>query len=105
MYPMDFEEFLWANGEESLMDVIRDAFSRRVPLGPLHRRAMDAFRAYGAHRNTKAKIKTREPRSGEQIRLSTNKDAVNEKQADLFACVRAGIVIHYPQLNSKIIRG
>jgi len=46
MYPMDFEEFLWANGEESLMDVIRDAFSRRVPLGPLHRRAMDAFRTY-----------------------------------------------------------
>ncbi len=46
MYPMDFEEFLWANGEDSLMDVIRDAFSRRVPLGPLHRRAMDAFRTY-----------------------------------------------------------
>ena len=46
MYPMDFEEFLWANGEESLMDVIRDAFSRRVQLGPLHRRAMDAFRTY-----------------------------------------------------------
>ena len=46
MYPMDFEEFLWANGEESLMDVIRDAFTRRVPLGPLHRRAMDAFRTY-----------------------------------------------------------
>ena len=46
MYPMDFEEFLWANDEESLMDVIRDAFSRRVPLGPLHRRAMDAFRTY-----------------------------------------------------------
>ena len=46
MYPMEFEEFLWANGEESLMDVIRDAFSRRVPLGPLHRRAMDAFRTY-----------------------------------------------------------
>ena len=46
MYPMAFEEFLWANDEESLMDVIRDAFSRRVPLGPLHRRAMDAFRTY-----------------------------------------------------------
>jgi len=46
MYPMDFEEFLWANGEISMMDAVRDAFSRREPLGPLHRRAMDAFRAY-----------------------------------------------------------
>ena len=46
MYPMDFEEFLWANGETSMMDAIRDAFSARESLGPLHRRAMDMFRTY-----------------------------------------------------------
>ena len=46
MYPMDFEEYLWANGETSMMDAIRDAFSARESLGPLHRRAMDMFRTY-----------------------------------------------------------
>ena len=33
MYPMDFEEFLWANGEEALMGTIREAFARRESLG------------------------------------------------------------------------
>ena len=46
MFPMDFEEFLWAEGADGLMDAIRDAFSRRRPIGALHRRAMDEFRAY-----------------------------------------------------------
>ena len=46
MHPMDFEEFLWANGEGSMMDAIRDAFSRRERMGALHRRAMDEFRTY-----------------------------------------------------------
>lgn len=46
MFPMDFEEFLWADGAEGLMDAIREAFSRRESLGSLHRLAMDEFRAY-----------------------------------------------------------
>ena len=47
MHPMDFEEFLWAKGDDMTMDFIRDHFARREPLGQLlHRKAMDAFRAY-----------------------------------------------------------
>ena len=47
MYPMDFEEFLWATGDELLMDFVRDHFAKREPCGALlHRRAMDAFRKY-----------------------------------------------------------
>lgn len=47
MYPMDFEEFLWANGEEGLMDFIKDCFISRKPLGnALHRKAMDYLRLY-----------------------------------------------------------
>lgn len=47
MHPMDFEEFLWAMGEDSLMDVIRDSFAAKSPMGAaLHRRAMDRFREY-----------------------------------------------------------
>ena len=47
MYPMDFEEFMWAMGNETLMPFIEDCFERRVPLGQaLHRKAMDLFRLY-----------------------------------------------------------
>lgn len=47
LYPMDFEEFLWALGHESLMDLIRTCFNSTKPLGQaLHRKAMDYFRQY-----------------------------------------------------------
>jgi uncharacterized protein len=47
MYPMDFEEFLWAMGEEPLYTLIRECFEASKPLGPaLHRKAMNLFRQY-----------------------------------------------------------
>lgn len=47
MYPMDFEEFLWAMGDEQMMPFIRQCFEAHRPLGAaLHRRAMDCFRQY-----------------------------------------------------------
>ncbi len=47
MHPMDFEEFLWANGNDMLMDFIRTQFEKKQPLGQaLHRKAMDFFRLY-----------------------------------------------------------
>lgn len=47
MFPMDFEEFLWAMGEEMLMPYIEDCFKKQLPLGQaLHRRAMDYLRQY-----------------------------------------------------------
>lgn len=47
MYPMDFEEFLWAMGDEMMMPYIRECFEKQQPLGQfLHRRAMDYFRQY-----------------------------------------------------------
>lgn len=47
MYPMDFEEFLWANGNNNLMDLIRKCFEDKKPLGQLmHREAMDYFKQY-----------------------------------------------------------
>ena len=42
MHPLDFEEFLWALGNETPMDFIRTCFHDRKPLGQaLHRKAMD----------------------------------------------------------------
>lgn len=46
MFPMDFEEFLWAKGREDLMPMVRDCFLQRRPLGPLHKMTMDLFREY-----------------------------------------------------------
>lgn len=47
MYPMDFEEFLWAMDNEMLMPVIQDCFKKKKPMGQmLHRKAMDYFRQY-----------------------------------------------------------
>lgn len=46
MYPMDFEEFLWALGDEMLMPYIRRQFEARKPMGDFHRRAMHLFRQY-----------------------------------------------------------
>ena len=47
MYPMDFEEFLWAIGDETLYSLITECFKKQKPLGQaLHRKAMDLFRLY-----------------------------------------------------------
>ena len=46
MFPMDFEEFLWAMGDEMLMPYIRMRFDRLLPMEAFHRRAMDFFRQY-----------------------------------------------------------
>lgn len=46
MYPMDFEEFLWAIGDEMMMPYIRTRFEKQLPMGTFHRRAMDYFRQY-----------------------------------------------------------
>jgi len=46
MHPMDFEEFLWAMGDEMMMPFIKNRFERLLPMGMLHRKALDYFRQY-----------------------------------------------------------
>lgn len=46
MYPMDFEEFLWALGDEVMMPYIRQKFEKRQPMELFHRKALDYFRQY-----------------------------------------------------------
>lgn len=47
MNPMDFEEFLWAMGNESLMNFIRECYKNKKPVGDLmHRKIMDYFKKY-----------------------------------------------------------
>ena len=47
MHPMDFEEFLWALDNDTLMDLIKKCYETRKPLGQaMHRKVMDYFRQY-----------------------------------------------------------
>lgn len=47
MRPMDFEEFLWADGEDALVQLIRRSFEQGVPLpAALHRKATRLWREY-----------------------------------------------------------
>ena len=47
MFPMDFEEFLWATENETMIDLIHSCYENRQALGQaLHRKAMDLFRQY-----------------------------------------------------------
>jgi len=46
MNPMDFEEFLWALGDEMTWPFIKRCYDNKVPMGPMHRKAMTLFRQY-----------------------------------------------------------
>jgi len=45
--PLDFEEFLWALGNETMLDIIKLNFEKKKPMGQaMHRKALDYFRQY-----------------------------------------------------------
>jgi len=47
LHPLDFEEFLWALGDEVTVPFMRDYFEQKKPLGQaIHRRIMNDFRQY-----------------------------------------------------------
>jgi hypothetical protein len=47
MYPMDFEEFMWAMDKKQLYDYTREQYERLKPMGQeLHRRMMEMLRTY-----------------------------------------------------------
>ena len=47
MHPLDYEEFLWATGDESTMELLRDAFQRKRGFGDaVNRKLMRDFRLY-----------------------------------------------------------
>ncbi len=47
MYPLDFEEFLWAMGRDNAIDLLKDSFDHIQPLGEtVHREMMELYRTY-----------------------------------------------------------
>ena len=47
MFPLDFEEFLWALKDEATVPLIKQCFESKIPLGQaLHKKIMNDFRQY-----------------------------------------------------------
>lgn len=46
MYPMDYEEFRWALGDEATIPLLRQFWEQKHPLGPVHREAARNLRLY-----------------------------------------------------------
>lgn len=95
MYPLDFEEFLWAMDNDILMELIRGRFQERKPMGQaLHRKAMDYFRQYmivgGMPQAVEAYIQTRD---------FTRADRVKR---DILELYRADIVKHAAGYEMKV---
>ncbi|WP_320121990.1 AAA family ATPase [uncultured Sphaerochaeta sp.] len=87
MYPMDFEEFLWALENETLMDYIRKCFSEKKPMGQvLHRKAMDYFRQY--------LIVGGMPQAVEEYIRTRDFDRVDRIKRDILTLYRADIIKH-----------
>lgn len=95
MYPLDFEEFLWAFGNETLMDLIRVCFRDRRPMGQaLHRKAMDYLRQY--------MIVGGMPQAVEAYRESGDFDQVDRVKRDILELYRVDIVKHAAGYEMKV---
>ena len=95
MYPLDFEEFLWANGNETLMPLIRQSFIKQRPLGDMiHRKAMDYFRQYLIIGGMPQAVKE----------YAENKNFVNVDaiKRDILTLYRADIIKHAKGYERKV---
>ena len=93
---MDFEEFLWATGNDMLMDFIRKMFAERKPMGQaFHRQAMDAFRLYmivgGMPQAVKKYIETKDF------------EAVDAAKRDVLTIYRNDIFNYAGELADKVV--
>lgn len=87
MYPMDFEEFLWALENETLMPIIRDCFEKKKPMGQaLHRKALDYFRQY--------MIVGGMPQAVAQYAEKKDFEAVDRVKRDILTLYRQDIMKH-----------
>ena len=96
MYPMDFEEFLWATGRPTLMDSIRSAFKSGERMGPLHETAMDSFRQY--------LVVGGMPQAVVRYVESHDFKAVDRQKRDLLRLYRKGIRKHAKRYALRVER-
>ncbi len=87
MYPLDFEEFLMALGNETLAGFIKNCYEDKKPMGgALHRKVMDYFRQY--------MIVGGMPQAVETYIQSKDFNEVDQIKRDILELYRADIVKH-----------
>lgn len=95
MYPLDFEEFLWALDNDILMDFIGLCFEEKKPMGQvLHRKTMDYFRQYLIVGGMPQAVKT--------YRDSHDFDQVDRVKRDILELYRADIIKHAEGYQMKV---
>lgn len=95
LYPMDFEEFLWAMGNDMLMDLIRKNYERQKTMGQaMHRKAMDYFRQY--------MIVGGMPQAVEEYTRTHDFDLVDRVKRDILTLYRADIVKYAEGYERKV---
>lgn len=95
MYPLDFEEFLWACENETLMPLIRQSFSAKKPMGQtMHRKAMDYFRQY--------MIVGGMPQAVQAYTASRDFDQADQIKRDILTLYRADIGKHASGYEMKV---
>ena len=95
MYPFDFEEFLWAMGNDILMDFIRECYAKKQPLGQaLHRKAMDYFKEY--------LIVGGMPQAVEMYSKTRDFEKVDRIKRNILNLYREDIRKHAEELNLKV---
>lgn len=73
MYPMDFEEFLWALNNDNIMSLIKKSYQEKIPMGQaIHRKAMDYFKKYiivgGMPQGVKEYVETKDFKKVDQVK-------------------------------------
>ena len=95
MHPMDFEEFLWAMENETLMDIIRKCYEMKKPMGRvMHRKAMDYFRQY--------MIIGGMPQAVQEYVRTRDFDKVDRIKRDILTLYRADIIKHAEGYEMKV---
>ena len=95
MFPMDFEEFLWALGDETTMPLVRHSFEKRVPMGKLeHELTMNRFREY--------MVVGGMPQAVETYLADRDLAAVDQVKRDILALYRADMYKFAGVLKTKV---
>ena len=95
MYPLDFEEFLWALDNDMLMPFIRNCYEKKQPMGQaLHRKAMDYFRQY--------MIVGGMPQAVERYVQTRDFDSVDRVKRSILDLYRVDIVKHAEGYEMKV---
>ena len=95
MHPMDYEEFLWAIGNNTLGDFIKSRFKEKKELGQvLHRKAMDYFKEY--------LIVGGMPQAVLEYSTSRDFEKVDKIKRNILRLYREDIRKHADELNLKV---